>query len=64
MRYGTPLALLTAKVYIGIMPKDRAAVKLGRKGGKARAAKLTADRRQEIAKRAAAARWAKRKGTP
>jgi hypothetical protein len=31
----------------------------GPKGGKARAAKLTPERRSEIAKKAAAARWAK-----
>lgn len=41
--------------------KDPAAVSLGRrgglKGGKARAAKLTAERRSEIAQRAAQARW-------
>ena len=41
--------------------KDPAAVALGRKGGlkggKARAAKLTAEQRSEIARRAAAARW-------
>jgi hypothetical protein len=41
--------------------KDPAAVSLGRrgglKGGAARAAKLTAEERREIAKRAAAARW-------
>jgi hypothetical protein len=44
--------------------KNPAAVALGRlggkKGGKARAAKLTAERRREIAKKAAAARWKKR----
>ena len=43
--------------------KNPAAVALGRlgglKGGKARAAKLTAKKRSEIAKKAAAARWAK-----
>jgi len=43
--------------------KDPAAVALGRKGGlkggKARAAKLTAERRREIAKRAALARWSR-----
>jgi len=43
--------------------KDPAAVDLGRrgglKGGKARAAKLSAQRRVEIAKKAAAIRWAK-----
>lgn len=41
--------------------KDPAAVALGRKGGlkggKARAAILTAERRSEIAKKAAKARW-------
>jgi hypothetical protein len=41
--------------------KDPAAVALGRrgglKGGRARAAKLTAERRSEIARKAAAARW-------
>lgn len=41
--------------------KDPAAVALGRrgglKGGKARAAKLSPERRKEIAKQAAAARW-------
>lgn len=41
--------------------KDPAAVALGRmgglKGGKARAEKLTAKRRSEIAKKAAAVRW-------
>lgn len=42
-------------------PKNPAAVALGRmgglKGGKARAAKLSAKRRSQIAKKAAAARW-------
>lgn len=41
--------------------KNPAAVELGRrgglKGGKARAASMTAKRRKEIAKKAAAARW-------
>lgn len=41
--------------------KNPAAVELGRlggqKGGKARAAKLTAEQRSEAARRAAAARW-------
>jgi hypothetical protein len=35
---------------------------LGAKGGKARAAKLTAKQRMVAAKKAAAARWAKPKG--
>jgi hypothetical protein len=43
--------------------KNPAAVELGRlggkKGGKARAAKLTSDQRSQIAKRAAAIRWSR-----
>lgn len=43
--------------------KNQAAVELGRlgglKGGKARAKKLTAKQRSEIAKKAAAARWSR-----
>jgi hypothetical protein len=46
--------------------KNAAAVALGRlgglKGGKGRAAKLSDDRRHEIAQQAAKARWAKAKG--
>jgi len=45
------------------MQKNPAAVALGKlggkKGGPARAAKLTAKRRQEIARKAARARWGK-----
>ena len=45
--------------------KNPAAVELGRrgglKGGKARAAKLTPEERSEIAKKAAQARWAKKR---
>ena len=37
--------------------KDKAAQALGKKGGKARAEKMTPERRAEIAKKAAAARW-------
>ena len=37
--------------------KDKAAVELGRKGGKARAAKMTPERRKEIARKAAKKRW-------
>jgi hypothetical protein len=51
---GTPLENLDAS-------KNQAAVALGRlggkKGGKARAAKLSPERRKAIAKKAAAARW-------
>jgi hypothetical protein len=46
------------------VPKNAAAVELGRlgglKGGKARAASLTPERRAEIARAAAAARWGTR----
>lgn len=46
-----------------IKEKNPAAVALGRlgglKGGKARAEKLTAKRRKEIAKKAASSRWGK-----
>ena len=46
-----------------VKKKNPAAVALGRlgglKGGKARARKLTAEQRSEIARRAVAARWAK-----
>jgi hypothetical protein len=41
--------------------KNAAAVELGRKGGKATAQKLTLEERIESARRAAQARWAKRK---
>lgn len=45
------------------LAKNPAAVALGRlggqKGGKARAAKLTPERRSEIARKAARARWGK-----
>ncbi|MCY4394912.1 MAG: hypothetical protein OXC10_07245 [Rhodospirillaceae bacterium] len=37
--------------------KNKAAKALGAKGGKARAAKLTPERRKQIAEKAAAKRW-------
>jgi len=40
--------------------KDQAAVSLGKRGGAARAASMTPERRSEIAKRAAAKRWGAR----
>ncbi len=40
--------------------KDKAAVSLGSRGGKARAAGMTAAARTTIAKKAAAARWSKK----
>jgi hypothetical protein len=39
--------------------KNQAAVALGKKGGAARAAKLTAEERAAIARKAAAKRWRK-----
>ncbi|MCZ6466641.1 MAG: RNA-binding protein [Alphaproteobacteria bacterium] len=45
---------------IGDDGKNKAAVELGRKGGKARAANMTPERRSEIAKKAAAKRWGKK----
>jgi len=40
--------------------KNAAAVALGRMGGKARAKGMSAKQRKEIAKKAAASRWAKK----
>jgi hypothetical protein len=40
--------------------KDPNAAALGRKGGRARAAAMTPERRAEIARKAAEKRWAKR----
>jgi hypothetical protein len=39
--------------------KDKAAQALGKKGGNARAKSMTPERRAEIARKAAAKRWAK-----
>ncbi len=39
--------------------KDPAAVEMGKKGGKARAANMSAERRAEIARKAASRRWDK-----
>jgi transcription antitermination factor NusA-like protein len=39
--------------------KDQAAQALGRKGGAARAASMTPERRAEIARKAAAKRWSR-----
>ncbi|WP_200808424.1 hypothetical protein [Tistlia consotensis] len=39
--------------------KDKAAQAMGRKGGEARASKLTPEQRKEIARKAAAKRWGK-----
>jgi hypothetical protein len=40
--------------------KDPAAVAMGKKGGAARAAGMTAEQRSEIAKKAADSRWSKK----
>jgi hypothetical protein len=41
--------------------KNRAAVELGRRGGKARVARLTKEELSASARKAAQARWAKKK---
>jgi hypothetical protein len=43
------------------MKKNPAAVALGRKGGRARTVKMTAEERSRIAKLGGQARWAKKK---
>ena len=57
-------AIMIAKIATGEIEdittedgKNAAAVALGRMGGKARAAGMTAKQRKEIAKKAAKARW-------
>jgi hypothetical protein len=42
--------------------EDQAAAELGRKGGRARAEKMTAEQRSAAARKAAAGRWSKRGG--
>ena len=44
--------------------EDSYAADFARKGGKARAKKLTAEQRKESARKAAQARWAKKKKQP
>ncbi len=60
------LAVLIGKIATGEIAdatpddgKDKAAQALGKKGGKARASSMSPERRAEIAKAAAAKRWAK-----
>jgi len=52
----------------GEKPKDPLAVELGRrgglKGGRARARKLSPEKRRRIAKKAAQARWSKGRSSP
>ena len=59
-------AVMVAKIATGEVEdeltddgKNKAAVELGRKGGQARAKKLSKKRRAEIARKAAAKRWGK-----
>jgi hypothetical protein len=59
-------AILIAKIATGEIEdittedgKNAAAVALGRMGGKARAERMSAKRRREIAKKAAKSRWSK-----
>ncbi len=59
-------AVMVAKIATGEVEepddgKNKAAVVLGRKGGQARAKKMSKKRRAEIAKNAAASRWAKKR---
>lgn len=42
--------------------KNQAAVEMGRKGGNARAERMTPEERAEAARKAAAKRWSKRRG--
>lgn len=44
-----------------VKDKDPAAVALGRKGGLARAKKMTPEQRSEAARKAVSARWRKRR---
>jgi hypothetical protein len=53
--------MLTGKYILDVKQKNPHAVALGRKGGKARAGKLSPDQRRRIAQKAAKARWGKRK---
>ena len=64
-------AVMVAKIATGEIEdeltddgKDKAAVELGRKGGQARAKKLTDKQRSEIARKAAKARWGKARLAP
>lgn len=57
-------AIQVARIATGEEEDERdelssAAAEMGRKGGKARASKLTPEQRSEIAKKAAAKRWKK-----
>ena len=51
------MRIATGKEQEEIDPARSAAAELGSRGGKARASKLSAKRRREIAKKAAKSRW-------
>jgi len=55
------LAVMVGKIATGEVENDQesSAAELGRRGGKKRAENLTPERRAEIARQAAAKRWAK-----
>lgn len=59
-------AVMVAKIATGEVKDERelssAAAELGRKGGKKRAETMTPDRRAEIARKAAKARWGRKAG--
>ena len=58
-------AVMVARIATGEVEDERAistaAAEMGRKGGKKRAENMTPERRAEIAKKAAAKRWATKK---
>ena len=59
----SPLTITKRIVFIIVVKrKNPAAVALGRRGGKARLKKMTAEERSRIARLAVQARWAKHKG--
>jgi hypothetical protein len=55
----TAARIATGEVVENTGSSESSAVDLGRKGGKARATKLSSDKRREIAKKAARQRWGK-----
>ena len=61
-------AVMVAKIATGEVEDERelssAAAELGRKGGKARAEKMSPERRAEIARQAAEKRWASKTKAP
>lgn len=60
-------AVMVAKIATGEIEEDHdvitsVAAELGRRGGNARAARMSPERRSEIARTAAASRWSKGEG--